>query len=118
MEGGSNYWYWITDETLAKIRKYVSRKDEPTLSVAIFKAVMDYGLIVQIHDKETLDWPDGEGAELLGELNHNIIQERLQLLANNKDYSYALMQELDETGDASTSDVVFQFLVMADCVFS
>jgi hypothetical protein len=118
LEGGSNDWYWITDETLAKIRKYVSRKDEAALSVAIFKAVMDHGVIVQIHDKETMDWPDGEGPDLLGELNHNTIKDRLQSLANNKDYSYALDQELNETGDAATSDVVFQFLVMGECIFS
>jgi hypothetical protein len=116
LEGGSVDWYWITDETVAKVRKYVSRKEEPALSMAIFRAVMEHGVVVQVHDKEYLNEEDGP--ELLGELNHNTIKERLQKLANNAGYSYALMQELDQNGDANTSDVVFQFLVMEDCVFS
>jgi len=115
LEGGSNDWYWLTDETVAKIRKYVSRKEEPPLSTALFKAVMDHGVIVQIHDN---DFMAENEPELLGELNHNTIKERLQKLANNKDYSYALDQELNETGDAATSNVVFQFLVMGECIFS
>jgi len=117
LEGGSNDWYWLTDETVAKVRKYVSRKDESALSVAIFKAVMDHGVVVQVHDKESIG-EDDEVPELLGELNMNTVKERLQLLASNKDYSYALDQELNETGDALTSDVVFQFLVMGECIFS
>jgi hypothetical protein len=95
----------------------VDRKDEPALSLALFRAVMDHGVIVPIHDKESVG-EDDEHLELLGELNHNTIQERLQLLANNKSYSYALTDELNENGDAATSDIVFQFLVMGDYVFS
>lgn len=117
LEGGSNDWYWLTDTAVAKIRKYVSRKDEPALSLALFRAVMDHGVIVPIHDKESVG-EDDEHLELLGELNHNTMQERLQLLANNKSYSYALTDELNENGDAATSDIVFQFLVMGDYVFS
>lgn len=115
LEGGSNDWYWITDETVAKVRKYVSRKEEPPLSTAVFKAVMDHGVIVQIHDN---DFMAENEPDCLGELNHNTIQQRLQKLANDPNYSYALMQELDETGDAATSDVVFQYLVMNECIFS
>jgi len=115
LEGGSNDWYWITDETVAKVRKYVSRKEEPPLSTAVFKAVMDHGVVVQIHDNDSMTEDE---SDLLGELNHNTIKDRLQALANNKDYSYALEQELNETGDAATSDVVFQFLVMGECIFS
>jgi hypothetical protein len=114
LEGGSNDWYWITDETVAKVRKYVSRKEEPPLSTAVFKAVMDHGVVVQIHDNDSMTEDE---SDLLGELNHNTIKDRLQALANNKDYSYALEQELNETGDAATSDVVFQFLVMGECIF-
>jgi len=115
LEGGSNDWYWITDETVAKVRKYVSRKEEPPLSTAVFKAVMDHGVVVQIHDNDSMTEDE---SDLLGELNHNTIKDRLQSLVNNKDYSYALEQELNGTGDAATSDVVFQFLVMGECIFS
>lgn len=115
LEGGSNDWYWLTDDTVAKVRKYVSRKEEPALSMAVFKAVMDHGVIVQVHDN---DFMAENEPDCLGELNLNTIKERLQKLANDPNYSYALMQELDETGDAATSDVVFQYLVMGECIFS
>lgn len=117
LEGGSNDWYWLTDETVAKVRKYVSRTDEPALSAAIFKAVVDHFVIVPVHDRECIGWEGGE-VQQLGELNPYTFQERLQALANSKDYSYALIEELRENGDALTSDVVFQFLVMGECVFS
>jgi len=117
LEGGSNYWYWLTDETIARVRKYVSRKDEPSLSMAIFKAVVNHFVVVQVHDKESLG-EDDEAVELLGKIDVYTMQDRLQALANNKSYSYALEQELNETGDANTSDIVFQFLVMGECIFS
>lgn len=115
LEGGSNDWYWLTDDTVAKVRKYVSRKEEPALSMAVFKAVIDHGVIVQVHDN---DFMAENEPDCLGELNLNTIKERLQKLANDPNYSYALIQELDETGDAATSDVVFQYLVMGECIFS
>lgn len=115
LEGGSNDWYWLTDDTVAKVRKYVSRKEEPALSMAVFKAVMDHGVIVQVHDN---DFMAENEPDCLGELNLNTIKERLQKLANDPNYSYALIQELDETGDAATSDIVFQYLVMGECIFS
>lgn len=115
LEGGSNDWYWLTDDTVAKVRQYVSRKEEPALSMAVFRAVMQHGVIVQVHDKEYMS--DDE-IELLGELNHNTIRDRLQKLANDPNYSYALIDELKNNGDAATSDVVFQYLVMNECIFS
>lgn len=115
LEGGSNDWYWLTDDTVAKVRKYVSRKEEPALSMAVFKAVMDHGVIVQVHDN---DFMAENEPDCLGELNLNTIKEKLQKLANDPNYSYALIQELDETGDAATSDIVFQYLVMGECIFS
>ena len=76
LEGGSNDWYWITDETVAKVRKYVSRKEEPPLSTAVFKAVMDHGVVVQIHDNDSMTEDE---SDLLGELNHNTIKDRLSI---------------------------------------
>jgi hypothetical protein len=117
LEGGSNYWYWLTEDTVKRVRRFVSKEDEPALSAAIFKAVVNSFVVVQVHDKESLD-EDGEPTELLGEINAYEMQERLQKLANDPVYSYALEQELNETGDAATSDIVFQFLVMGECIFS
>lgn len=115
LEGGSNDWYWLTDDTVAKIRKYVSRKEEPALSVAVFRAVMEHGVIVEVHDN---DFMAEHEPDCLGVLNHNTIKDRLQKLANDSNYSYALIQELEGNGDAATSDIVFQYLVMNECIFS
>ena len=115
LEGASNDWYWLTDETVAKVRKYVSRKEEPALSMAVFRAVMQHGVIVDVHDN---DFMAEHEPDCLGVLNHNTVKDRLQKLANDPNYSYALIQELDETGDAATSDIVFQYLVMNQCIFS
>lgn len=115
LEGGSNDWYWLTDDTIAKVRKYVNRKEEPALSMAVFRAVMEHGVIVEVHDNDFM--PEHE-PDCLGVLNHNTIKDRLQKLANDPDYSYALIQELEGNGDAITSDIVFQYLVMNKCMFS
>jgi len=117
LEGGSNYWYWLTEDTIKRVRKFVSKEDEPALSAAIFKAVVNSFVVVQVHDKESIG-EDDEVTELLGEINAYTMQERLQKLANDPSYSYALDQELNETGDALTSDIVFQYLVMGECIFS
>jgi len=109
LEGGSNYWYYITDETLKKIRDTVPKSADFFLSTAIFKAVMDLGVEVDIHDIEDTD-------ELLGVLSYKTITKRLQLLADSA-YSWALKNELDDNGDANSSDVIFQYLVMEDVVF-
>ena len=117
LEGGSNYWYWLTEDTIKRVRRFVSKEDEPALSLAIFKAVVNSFAVVQVHDKESIG-EDDEVTELLGEISAYTMQERLQKLANDPIYSYALDQELNENGDALTSDIVFQFLVMGECIFS
>jgi hypothetical protein len=109
LEGGSNYWYWLSDEAVSMVRKAVPKKEEQCLSVAIFKAVYDHGIEVPINDAENED-------EELGVISMKTMGERLQKLSDSGD-KWALEAELGEDMDASSSDVVFQYLTMGEVVY-
>lgn len=109
LEGGSNYWYYLSEDAGKIIRSVVSKEKNPHLSTAILEAILDHNVEVPINDAE-------DEEEVLGVLSKKIIQERLQNLANSSDY-WALERELSEDGDVETSDVVFQHLVMGEIVF-
>lgn len=110
IEGGSNYWYFLSDEAVAKIRKAVSVDSEPYLSIAISKAILDFGVDVPINDAENED-------EVLGTISKETMQDRLQLLSDDAQYKYALESELNEEGDAYSSDIVFQYLSFGEVIF-
>lgn len=110
IEGGSNYWYFLSDEAVAKIRKAVSVESEPYLSIAISKAILDFGVDVPINDAENEE-------EVLGTISKTTMQDRLQLLSDDAHYKYALESELNEEGDADSSDIVFQYLSFGKVIF-
>lgn len=110
IEGGSNYWYFLSDDAIAKIRKAVSVESEPYLSIAISKAILDFGVNVPINDADNED-------EVLGTISKETMQDRLQLLSDDAQYKYALESELNEEGDAYSSDIVFQYLSFGKVIF-
>jgi hypothetical protein len=110
LEGGSNYWYDIPDKEIAKVRKAVPREEEEALSMAIFKAVFDKGVRVAIHDAEN---PEDE----LGILSYDLIKDRLNEIGLDKHNSKFLVAEMQENGDAETSDAIFQLLTMGEITF-
>ena len=110
IEGGSNYWYFLSDEAVAKIRKAVSVESEPYLSIAISKAILDFGVDVPINDAENEE-------DVLGTISKTTMQDRLQLLSDDAHYKYALESELNEEGDADSSDIVFQYLSFGKVIF-
>jgi len=110
LEGGSNYWFWLPSKEVKKIREAVPKAEEPALSMAMFMAIFDKGVEVAVHDAENPD-------ECLGTLSSDIIMIRTKELDGHKDYGMFWNSELDEEGDAMTSDVVFQYLVMGEIVF-
>jgi len=118
LEGGSNYWYYLSEDSIKEVRKLVPKSVDECLSTAIFKAVWQHGLNFPVYDLESYNDNRYEDTELLGIISMVTMAHRLQQLANNKDYCWALTNEMDDNGDASSSDVVFQFLVMGECVFS
>ena len=109
LEGGSNYWYYLSSDALKLIRGAVPKSVDSYLSTAILKAVLDHGVEVPINDAEDED-------EVIGYLSAKTFQDRIQALAKSDD-SWALENELKEEGDASSSDVVFQYMVLGEVVF-
>lgn len=111
VEGGSNYWYFLSDEAISIIRSVVPKEEDPYLATAFLKAVLDKGAVVPINDAENED-------EVLGEISIATMQDRFQILSEDDDYNWALKREIQEQGDADSSDVVFQYLTFGEVLFS
>jgi len=110
IEGGSNYWYYIGEEAVKAINNVCPRASGMAFSERVFTAVYDYDVEVALHDIEDID------GEPIGVLSKDTFKERLERCANEGNM-WALQQEIDEQGDAATSDVVFQYLALNDCVY-
>ena len=109
LEGGSNYWYYLPEESIIAIRKAVPKSEDPYLSTAILKAILDHDVKVLVNDAEQED-------ELIGIISKSTMQARLQLLSDS-DSRWALESHVREDGDASSADVVFQYLAMGEVVY-
>jgi hypothetical protein len=108
LEGGSNYWYYLSEEATKLIRNAVPKSEDPYLSTAILKAI-EKGVDVPINDAEHED-------EVIGTISLKTMQERLQKLSRSAN-SDALMAHIKEEGDAETADVVLQYLAFGEIVF-
>lgn len=106
IEGGSNYWCTISQDTYKAIKRTIIGE---ALSTSLFKCVCEAGMVIPINDAE-------DEEEVLGYLDFSKFPERIQKMYLNGD-GWAMDLELDESGDANSSDVVFQYLVMGDLVF-
>jgi len=111
LEGGSNYWYALSGTARAKVRKVVPRAEDPYFATAMLTAVLDHGVEIDIHDGENPE-------DVLGTLSANTMEKRLKDLRESPHYRYAIEAEEDGDGDAETSDIVFQYLVIGEVWFS
>jgi len=109
IEGGSNYWYFLSKDAVKRIRQVVSREQVPYLSIAMFNAVIDHGLAVPINDVENEE-------DIVGWISIETMQQRLQDLYNS-DNRWAIERHINEEGDADSADVVFQYLAMGEVVY-
>ena len=109
LEGGSNYWYYLPEESIKAIRKAVPKEADPYLSTAILKAILDHDVKVAINDADDED-------EVVGVITRGTMQARLQLLADSE-LKWALEAHIKEEGDAESADVVFQYLAMGEVVY-
>ena len=110
LEGGSNYWAYLSSESRDRIRRLVSVKEDPYISSAILKAVLDHTLEIPIHDVENTD-------EVLGVLSRKTLTERIKKLSSDESLKWALENEINDVGDAESSDVVFQYMVMGEVIY-
>jgi hypothetical protein len=109
LEGGSNYWYYLPEESIKAIRKAVPKEVDPYLSSAILTAILDHDVKVAINDVE-------EEEDVIGVITRGTMQTRLQLLADSGN-KWALEAHIKEEGDAESADVVFQYLTMGEVVY-
>lgn len=108
IEGGSNYWYFLSEDAVRLIRKAVPRDVESCLSVAMFKAVMR-GVNVPINDVENEE-------DIIGWISLETMADRLTDLATSGN-KWALEAHMNEEGDSESADIVFQYLAMGEAVF-
>ena len=109
LEGGSNYWYYLHDDAVKSIRKAVPKEEDPYLSTAILKAILDHDVKVFINDAENED-------EVVGVITRGTMQSRLQILADSE-CKWALDKHIREEGDADSADIVFQYLAMGEVIY-
>ena len=109
LEGGSGYWCYLPEHSIKAIRKAVPKSEDPYLSTAILKAILDHDVKVSLNDTEDED-------EVVGVITKSTMQPRLQLLAESKQ-KWALDAHLKEEGDAESADVIFQYLAMGEVVY-
>lgn len=110
LEGGSNYWCYVSPEAISLIRKAVPKDNDRYLASAMLSAILDYNVEVPINDVDDID-------DVLGVLTKENIEYRIEKLKQDDSYSHAIQAEIEEYGDADTSDIVFQYLLFGDVVY-
>jgi hypothetical protein len=109
IEGGSNYWYFLSKDAVKRIRQAVSREQVPYLSIAMLNAVLDHGVAVPINDVENEE-------DIVGWISIETMQQRLQDLYNSEN-RWAIERHINEEGDADSADVVFQYMTMGEAIY-
>lgn len=110
LEGGSTYWYFLSEEAVDEIRAAVPKSEDKCLSTSMLKAILDHDVDVFINDLQNED-------DVIGIISIKTLYNRLSKLSSDDDYSWALNQEVEGNGDAESSDVIFQYLAMGEVVF-
>lgn len=101
--GGSSYWLDIPENEIEVV--YANSTKGKCFSERLLEAVYDNGVDINIYDIENPD-------DILGTLSRSTMQQRLS------DCPYwAIRLEMEEQGDANSSDVVFQCLTMGEVIF-
>ena len=109
LEGGSNYWYFLPDHSIEAIRRAVPKEEDPYLSTAILKAILDHDVKVAVNDADDED-------EVIGVITKGTMQTRLQMLADSPN-KWALDAHIKEEGDADSADIVFQYITMGEVIY-
>jgi hypothetical protein len=111
IEGGSNYWYSFSESAVYAVDKAVPRDNGKSFSERLFEAVYDHGVVVPVHDVEDTS----RNSDPIGFLNRDLFQERINKCA--KESVWAINSEMSGDGDAVSSDIVFQYLVLGEVIY-
>jgi hypothetical protein len=111
IEGGSNYWCLFDESSVMAVRNAVPRSVDACFSTACYTAVMEHKVRVPVYDVEDT------GDEPIGWIDSSMFEERLTKMASDEGAKWALEAEVDESGDAATSDCVFQYLILGEVVY-
>ena len=108
LEGGSNYWYYLTDATVKAIKTATPEMNGEPLSIR-FTAALDNGLEIDIHDYE-------DPREKLGTISKATMGDRTQKLIDDG-YGDRLGHDEEFEGDGDDADIIFQYWVLNDIVY-
>ena len=108
LEGGSNYWYYLSDDAVKTIRDYTPLMKGEPLSMRFVQALKE-GAEIDINDIEDPD-------EILGTISTKTMGERTEKLINDG-YGERLERVKLEQEDAWDADVIFQYWVLNEIVF-
>ena len=113
--GGSNYWYWLSDESHDIVMKY-GETENGSFSEKMMAAI-NAGENIKIHDAEEFD-EDNLNECLLGIINLESIVKGEKIMRENPKYVRHYADAISEMeGDSTTADVWFQLCVMGELVF-
>ena len=110
LEGGSNYWYYITDTQLFGIDLATKHLENKNLSFA--ERLLEYielGGEIKINDIEN-------PKEVLGTISLKTMAERTENLINDG-YLNHIVNVIEENFDANDSDIIFQYWVLNDAIY-
>ncbi|KAA6302821.1 MAG: hypothetical protein EZS26_000991 [Candidatus Ordinivivax streblomastigis] len=112
LEGGSNYWYYLNDEEVAKIRQRFKKGNTLSLSEKIGKAILEKECSVKVTDVE-----DGDE---LGILNEDTIRKGFSAMLKENSGSVqkeAIARIICDDYDDTDADVWFQMVIMGEIIY-
>ena len=107
LEGGSNYWYFLSESSMKAIYTSKLNKEEP-ISIKMWDAILN-GATIPVYDIEDID------GDKLGEINLKSIKKGEELMAKNHELDFMCI--INEEDDASTADLWFQYCVLGEIVY-
>ena len=87
LESGSNYWYWLNDDSMSSVRNIVSRDEDPCYSTAIWTAIKR-GAHIPIYDAEDYN------ADPLGTVTQESVKSALEAMARDYFFQLATMNDV------------------------
>lgn len=108
IEGGSDYWCDI-DGLPNNFRREHKGK---SFSEMVFIAVYDHNMKVNVFDTEDSD----DDRQAIGVLDKDLFEKRLQKMVDDG-HGHYIMAEINASGDAISSDCIFQYLILNEIIY-